>query len=172
MLIGQRRPRIALITAGGTPDKDYGTGAGVLDLHISTPYAPARLAAVLGERVSVYHLEAMRKDSLHMNDMDRAMIAVLCRKLLETAVIITHGTDTMHLTAEELHKAGLGRTIVLTGALRPAVMRDTDVDINLGMAIGAALLAPPGVYIAMNGLAPWHLVVKDPKSGRFVFRDE
>ena len=41
-------------------------------------------------------------------------------------------------------------------------MRDSDTDFNLGLAIGAALTASPGVYIAMNGLvSEWSQCVKD-----------
>ena len=44
-----------------------------------------------------------------------------------------------------------GKTIVLTGALSPARSHETDASFNLGMAFAAAQIAPPGVYIAMNG---------------------
>jgi L-asparaginase len=61
----------------------------------------------------------------------------------------------------------LNKTIVLTGAAQPAVMRDSDTDFNLGLAIGAALTAPPGVYVAMNGLVcDWDACLKDI-DGRF-----
>ena len=56
---------------------------------------------------------------------------------------------------------------MLTGAAQPAVLRDSDTDFNLGLAIGAALSAAPGVYVAMNGLVlPWDQTVKDT-DGRF-----
>ena len=59
-------------------------------------------------------------------------------------------------------QAKLNKTIVLTGAAQPAVLRDSDTDFNLGLAISAALIAPAGVYVAMNGLvAPWDQVVKN-----------
>ena len=43
------------------------------------------------------------------------------------------------------------KTIVLTGALTPARFRTTDAVFNVGMAIAAAQVAKPGVYIAMSG---------------------
>ncbi|MEQ8207438.1 MAG: asparaginase domain-containing protein, partial [Woeseia sp.] len=53
-------------------------------------------------------------------------------------------------TATEL--AGFaGKTIVLTGALSPARFRSTDAVFNVGMAVAAAQVAAPGVYLAMNG---------------------
>ena len=64
--------------------------------------------------------------------------------------VVTHGTDTMAETAEALQ--GLeAKTIVLTGALTPARFRTTDAIFNVGMAVAAVQVSPPGVYIAMSG---------------------
>jgi L-asparaginase len=53
-------------------------------------------------------------------------------------------------TAEALQ--GLDdKTIVLTGALTPARFRTTDAIFNVGMAVAAVQVSPPGVYIAMSG---------------------
>lgn len=43
------------------------------------------------------------------------------------------------------------KTIVLTGAMQPARQRISDAIFNIGYAIAAVQLLPPGVYIAMNG---------------------
>ena len=40
---------------------------------------------------------------------------------------------------------------MLTGALSPARFLASDAEFNVGMAVAAAQLAPPGVYIAMSG---------------------
>ena len=56
----------------------------------------------------------------------------------------------MAATAELLSSLE-GRTIVLTGALTPARFKATDAIFNVGMAVAAAQVAPPGVYIAMSG---------------------
>jgi L-asparaginase len=70
-------------------------------------------------------------------------------------------------TASVIAARKLNKTIVLTGAAQPAVMRDSDTDFNLGLAVGAALTAPPGVYVAMNGLVcDWDACLKDI-DGRF-----
>jgi L-asparaginase len=64
--------------------------------------------------------------------------------------VLTHGTDTMPDIADAL--VGLpDKTIVLTGALTPARFRTTDAVFNVGMAVAAAQVARPGVYIAMSG---------------------
>lgn len=170
MLMLEEDPAVTVVATGGTIDKRYGKGAGVTDLHIGEPYAPARLRVMVGDRVRIHQISLMRKDSTKMNDHDRGDIVRLCLNLPDKAIIITHGTDTMRDTAQALDSAGLGlaRVVILTGSLQPAVMRDSDADANLGAALATALVAPPGVYIAMGGVALWNRVVKDPRTGRFV----
>ena len=68
----------------------------------------------------------------------------------EEHILITHGTDTMVQTARYLARAR-GKTIVLTGALAPALFKKTDAVFNIGCALAAVQILPPGVYIAMNG---------------------
>jgi L-asparaginase len=41
--------------------------------------------------------------------------------------------------------------IVLTGALSPYRFRQSDATFNIGCAVGALQVLPPGVYIAMSG---------------------
>ena len=59
--------------------------------------------------------------------------------------------------------------IVLTGAMRPYVMRTTDAMQNLTESLMAVQLAPPGVYAAMhNKLLAFPGVEKDTERGTFV----
>ena len=44
-----------------------------------------------------------------------------------------------------------GKVIVLTGALQPGRFSDSDAPFNLGMALAAVQLLPPGAYIVANG---------------------
>jgi L-asparaginase len=61
-----------------------------------------------------------------------------------------------------------GKTIVLTGALQPGRFADSDAPFNLGMAVAAAQVLPPGVYIAVNGLVlPAASVRKNRELNRF-----
>ena len=64
--------------------------------------------------------------------------------------LVTHGTDTMVDTGHAL-KGIPGKVIVLTGALSPYRFRQSDATFNIGCAIGALQVLPPGVYIAMSG---------------------
>ena len=88
-------------------------------------------------------------------------------------VVITHGTDTLLETAKYLTdrsgKALTGKVIVLTGAQKPEIFRNSDADFNVGFACGAALsLSQPGVYIAMNAqIQPWDHMLRNDITGRF-----
>src|SRR6202000_2349438 len=94
--------------------------------------------------------EALRKDSLELTDADRDELYQRIAALKTSRVIVTHGTDTMTVTAARL-AAIRGKTIVMTGALQPARFSESDAPFNLGMAFAAAQTAPPGVFIVMNG---------------------
>ena len=158
---------ILVLTTGGTIDKlyfdalsQYQVGESVVErlLELGRVTHPFRLA------------ELMRKDSLDLDDADRAAIAARVAEAQERRIVITHGTDTMTVTANSL-AAIPGKTIVLVGALAPARFSDSDAPFNLGMAFAVAQVAPPGVYITMNGsVFPALDVVKDRTKGAFVAR--
>jgi len=138
---------IQIFTTGGTIDKVY------FDANSQFEIGDSLLRELLAEAniQEGYQLtELMRKDSLELTDEDRQSIKAAVRESDAQRILITHGTDTMALTAEQLRQVP-GRTIVLTGAMQPARMRRTDAVFNLGFAWAALQLLPPGVYIAMNG---------------------
>lgn len=157
---------ILVLTTGGTIDKNY------FDAQSEYQIVDSGIAALLKEaRVAAPHrvVELMRKDSLELTAADRDLIANAAREADETAIVITHGTDTMTETARVLAAAVPGKTLVLTGALSPARFADTDANFNLGMAFATAQIAPPGVYIAMSGQVFNGLKVrKDRTAGKFV----
>ena len=139
---------IAIFTTGGTIDKVYFDAKGAY--AVGAPLVESLLAQARVEaQVSITPL--LRKDSLELTEADRAVVVEAVRACADARVIITHGTDTMVETGLAL--AGLpGKTIVLTGALQPGRFADSDAPFNLGMAMAAVQLLPPGVYIAVNGL--------------------
>ncbi len=156
---------ILILTTGGTIDKTY------FDALSEYQVGDSAIALLLGQaRVALpFRIEEVcRKDSLELTDADRALIAERAREAPETRIVITHGTDTMTETAKVL--AGVaGKTMVLTGALAPARFAESDAAFNLGMAVAAAQVAAPGVYIAMSGQVFDGLRVrKDRAAGRFV----
>ncbi|GAA3560680.1 MULTISPECIES: asparaginase domain-containing protein [Marinobacter] len=138
---------IQIFTTGGTIDKHY------FDANSEFEVVDSLLPTLLQEAniSDGYELTGlMRKDSLEMDDQDRAIIRDAVQACKAERVLITHGTDTMPQTADAL--AGIdGKTIVLTGAMQPARMRHSDAVFNLGFAWAALKLLPAGVYLAMNG---------------------
>jgi L-asparaginase len=67
-----------------------------------------------------------------------------------------------------LGAAHLPATIVLTGAMVPFDVAGSDALFNLGHAVGCARSLPPGVWVAMNGLAHrWDRVRKNRAIGVF-----
>ncbi|NWK96028.1 asparaginase [Sphingobium lactosutens] len=156
---------ILLLTTGGTIDKiyfdalsDYQVGETVM----------AKLLEVARVRRPFRIEEVTRKDSLELDDGDRALIAARCAAAREKHIVITHGTDTMTETAKLL-KDIAGKTIVLVGALAPARFGESDASFNLGMAFATAQVAEPGVYITMSGsVFRANKVVKDRAKGAFV----
>lgn len=139
--------RIRVITAGGTIDKVYFDDASTFNVGDPQVGPLFKEANVTFD----YVVESvMQKDSLHMTDEDRALIRTRVAAAPENLILITHGTDTMTATAAHLN--GLpGKVIVFTGSMVPARFRQTDAFFNLGCAVGALQVLPPGVYIAMNG---------------------
>lgn len=156
--------KIRLFTTGGTFDKIYFDA--LSEFSIGDPMVPELLEEA---RVDFeWTLEPLlRKDSLEMDDADRALVRERVAACEERLVLITHGTDTMTQTAEVLRRIP-GKVIVLTGAMQPARMRQSDAPFNLGLAIGALQCLPEGVYLAMSGrIFEAGAVRKNREAGRF-----
>jgi L-asparaginase len=159
---------LLIITTGGTFDKEYGRGAGVRNLTFGSESAVTDIFRRALVPKDWLDLKLLAKDSLDMDDQDRAKILDLCTTTPCTAIVITHGTDTMVATAAFIARAKLAKTIVLTGAAQPARMKDSDADFNLGFAAAAAQCKPPGVYVVMNGRAfDWDHCRKNSETGVF-----
>lgn len=138
---------VLVVTTGGTIDKVYFDAKSNYEVGESVVGDLLRQAQV---RLPFELLGVLRKDSLEIDDADRARIRERIEARPELRVVVTHGTDTMTLTARAL--AGIpGRTIVLTGSLSPARFAQTDAVFNVGMAFAAVQALPAGVYIVMNG---------------------
>jgi len=138
---------LSIISVGGTIDKVY------FDAKSEYEVGPPNVEKILGEmNLSItYRINAlMRKDSLDLTDEDRYRIAKAVTEDPCPHILITHGTDTMVETAKALKNIP-NKTIVLTGALEPALFKTSDAVFNIGCALGAIQVLPPGVYIAMNG---------------------
>ena len=156
---------IKLFITGGTIDKQYNPLNGELvfvKTHLSEMLEQAKNKADIELEV------LMLKDSLDMNDNDRAIILEKCKAAKEEKILITHGTDTMVEIAQVLGKGISNKTIVLTGSMIPFSFGQSDALFNLGVAIGTIQFLPIGVFIAMNGkIFPWDNVRKNKAVGIF-----
>ncbi len=138
---------IMIFTTGGTIDKVYFDSKG--GYEVGAPMVRDILnQGRAAEGIQVREL--LRKDSLEMTEADRLAIRDAVANWEGAHVIVTHGTDTMVETARVLSQVS-HKTIVLTGALQPGRFVDSDAAFNLGMAVAATQILPPGVYIAANG---------------------
>ena len=156
---------LRILATGGTFDKHYHPLTGKLD------FGDSHLPEVL-RRARLAHMPALEclplLDSLDMQDADRQRVLAACRAAGETAIVIIHGTDTMPETAAVLGPAALAKTIILTGAMIPYEIADSDAMFNIGFACGIAQTLPHGVYVAMNGkVFSWNKVRKNRAAGMF-----
>ena len=169
------KKRITLISTGGTIEKTYDELRGVLDNHTSV--LDVVLARLQLHGVDIVRVPLLNKDSLEMTPGDHELIAKTAASMAEAhdGVIIVHGTDRLAVTGERLHgMLGTPRVpIVLTGAIRPYVMRNTDALQNMTEALLAVQVMPPGVYVAMhNRVLRFPGVRKDKDLGTFVCDDD
>jgi L-asparaginase len=157
---------IRVLVTGGTIDKMYDATEGRLGFERTHVLAMLRQSRVALPDECVQTI--VLKDSLEMDDADRVAIAGACRASKEDRILITHGTDTMVTTARHLAVSVEERTIVLTGAMVPFSVHQSDALFNFGFAFAAARLLPRGVYVAMNGCVfPWDRVGKNRGAGWF-----
>jgi len=156
---------IRIFVTGGTFDKEYHELDGKLffkDTHLPEMLSLGRC------RVEVDVRTLMMVDSLEMTDEDRQIILDHCTKAKEERIVITHGTDTMDVTARVLGEALHGKTVVITGAMIPYKFGSSDGLFNLGSALAFVQTLPHGVYIAMNGrFFQWNNVRKNRQTGQF-----
>jgi L-asparaginase len=156
---------IRVFVTGGTFDKEYNELDGKLffkDTHFNEMLNLGRC------KLGVEIRTLMMVDSLEMTDQDRQIIVDHCMKASEDKIVVTHGTDTMEVTARVLGEIVRDKTVVLTGAMIPYKFGSSDGLFNLGSALAFVQTLPYGVYIAMNGkYFHWNNVRKNKQTGQF-----
>jgi len=138
---------IAIVTTGGTIDKEYFDA--LSDYQVADTIIPKWLQqSKIKQPVAIVPL--FRKDSLDITDNDRRALQEAIERLPQQQIFVTHGTDTMAESARFLSDI-TGKTIVFTGAMKPARFADSDAMFNVAFAMGALQALPDGVYVAMSG---------------------
>lgn len=165
---------VSLISTGGTIEKTYDALSGVLANQVSV--LDVMLGSLELRGVEVHRVHLMNKDSNEMSDADHDLIAETAQwaAKVHDGVVIVHGTDTLEKSGEKVLRLGDPRVpVILTGAMRPFELRNTDALQNLTEALLAVQLVVPGVYAAMhNRLLSFPGVVKDRRRGTLVMADE
>lgn len=140
--------QIQVFVTGGTFDKEYNELDGTLyfkQTHLQEMLDLGR------SNLNLTITTLMMKDSLDFIEQDRQLIVDACKNNSSSNILITHGTDTMTITASYLAENCKDKTIVLTGAMIPYKFGSSDGLFNLGSALAFVQVLPCGVYIAMNG---------------------
>lgn len=168
---------VIVFTTGGTIEKSYSEEDGTLSNRTSL-LREVFLPTLRLPKTRLEFIEIMAKDSLEMTDDDRKVILDAVKSKLELGcpILILHGTDTMELTGHYLEKnlqppenlsqktsdennetliesqqsKPLSVPIMLTGAMRPLTMLNSDAPQNFTEALTAVQLVPPGVYISFH----------------------
>ncbi len=158
--------KIQIFVTGGTFDKEYNYITGQLyfkDTHLHQMFERGRSTLDIDIKT------LMMVDSLQMSEADREIIIYSCQKSVFDKIVLTHGTDTMVITATAIAKHNIPKTIIITGAMIPyAFGNSSDGFFNLGSSLAFAQTLPHGVYIVMNGkYFRWDKVKKNTKTGYF-----
>ncbi len=170
-----KKQHIALISTGGTAEKTYNELEGVL--HNAYSVLDVLLAQLQLEGIHLIRVPLMNKDSVHMSEADHMLIAKTVDSMCpgHDGVIVVHGTDRLAITGERIVELVPEPRVpvVLTGAIRPYMLRNTDAVQNLTEAFLAVQILDPGVYCVMHNKAlKFPGVVKDYERGTFRYADE
>jgi L-asparaginase len=159
--IAKNRERpLVLITTGGTIDKSYDDDSGVMQNRESLIKSHIIERLRLPYTSLIYH-SMLAKDSLDMTDFDRESLLrtiVEYRLYHSCPIVVIHGTDTMHTSAELVfhffaesqNQKLLTHPIIFTGAMRPTTLLDSDAFQNVTEALMASFIALPQVYISFH----------------------
>lgn len=141
---------ILVLTTGGSMDKTY---CGKASDFIVGPPMSSPILENAHCQLQIRSVEICKKDSLVLTDEDREKCRKQCEQATDDKIVITHGTDTMWKTAHACNVTAkrLSKTVVLCGAMMPAAFAQSDSGFNLGFAIAAVQLLPPGAHVVMNG---------------------
>lgn len=159
------KPKITFVLTGGTIDKEYEA----LDKAFTVGKgAIERILSFVKPNFEFEVVPVVQKVSVNITDEDKEEIKKACVNSSSDKVVVTYGTDTMTGIGSLLNGIK-DKTIVITGALKSQLIKDTDAEFNVGFAVAAVQALPAGVYIAMSGrIYEWDKCHKDMGTGQFV----
>lgn len=158
--------RLVILATGGTIEKTYDAHAG--ELALGQPVMETLVDRLEQPDIETRIERVMAIDSLEMGADERQQLGDRLATELQAgtadAVLVTHGTDTLADTARALADRfpSTACPVVLTGAMVPFRIADSDAFQNVAQAIMAARLLAPGVYGVFHGRAiPAARIAKD-----------
>jgi len=156
---------IFIINTGGTFNKVYNKVTGNLDVdnkNLTLKEIEKKLFTKLKYK------NIINKDSLEFTNSDRKELCEFIKNLEFKKIVVIHGTDTINLSAKEVAKLNLNKTVVFTGAMVPFFVDKVEATANLAFALGFCKNAKSGVYIAIDFLAgDYKEIVKNKALGVF-----
>jgi L-asparaginase len=160
--------KLTVINTGGTFNKVYNPISGELDV----PTHNLALQKILDVtyNLDIELITLLSKDSLDITENDRQTLVQCIQNCTNENIVIIHGTDTMHLSAECIAQHIGNKKIILTGAMIPMSIDETEATMNFSLALGF-LNAPiqNGVYIAMHGaVVSYKTIAKNKEQGKFL----
>lgn len=145
---------LTVLTTGGTIEKIYDEFEGSLQ-NRETTVKNKILQKLRLPYVDIQIKELMSKDSLYMDDIDRAFILDAIKLYAQKGypIVVLHGTDTMDKTAKHCldHFPEVGVPVVFTGSMKPLGFDDSDATQNVIEAIFAARILSKGYYVTFHG---------------------
>jgi len=158
-----------IINTGGTFNKIYDPIRGELVVPEDSK-AVEEIVSLMALDIDVVGI--IFKDSLEMDEADRALLAQTIASTPHRSVVVVHGTDTMDRSAAFVAERAYEKCVVFTGAMIPYSIEPREAVSNLTLAIAKALYAfESGVFVAMHGLvAEYDRIYKDRKRGLFCLR--
>ncbi len=141
-----------IIITGGTLEKQYDPIAQTTLSTDDPSPIPNFLKRYIQPKFDINYHPVCNVDS-------RDMTEEIYQKIIEAIsnsgehIIITHGTDTMSITADLLLERlpkNHNKTIILTGSMYPIALHPSDAGFNLGYAIAQCQALETGIYLCMN----------------------
>ena len=147
--------KVAIVSTGGTIEKTYDELGGSLSNEYNV--LDVLLSQLELGGVEIRRISLMNKDSLDMSEADMALVATTVEHVLaeNDGVVVVHGTDRLADTGHLIHER-LGETdkpVVLTGAMRPYELRQSDAVQNMTEALIAVQLLGGGVWCVLHNKA-------------------
>jgi len=159
---------ILILSTGGTFNKIYNRVTGKLEIDKDAN----ALQMIQEQWLSHYPFDTLiHKDSLDFTSQDRKELKNYIKESPFSKIVIIHGTDTMHLSAQTIAKANYDKTIIFTGAMVPFSINPIEATANLASAIGFLHSTHnASVFIALNGrVGEYTQVLKNREAGYFEY---